>query len=78
MPTETRFMAEQKTTGWTRTRKLHAGTGSFVVVGKSTNGQVFSKAFGSGGKVRVMDANAFARAAGRADRALADADARKK
>jgi hypothetical protein len=71
-------MAKDKKTGTTKLRTLQAGTGRYVIVGKSTNGQVFSKAFGSQGRVRVMDSGAFARAANRADRALADAVSRKK
>ena len=72
------IMAKEKKTGSTKLRTLHAGTGRYVIVGKSTNGEVFSKAFGSRGKVRVMDSGAFARAANRADRALADAVSPKK
>ncbi len=71
-------MPKEKKTGSSKLRTLHAGTGRHVIVGKSTNGQVFSKAFGSHGKVRVMDSGAFARAANRADQALANAATPKK
>lgn len=43
-----------------------------VIVGKSTDGQVFSKAYGSRGRVTVMDRETFNRGSGKADRILAE------
>jgi hypothetical protein len=54
------------------------GSGKSYVVGRSTNGKIFSKAFGSNGTVTIMDKAAFKRAAVRADRVLAENAAKRK
>lgn len=54
------------------------GAGQAFIVGRSTNGQIFSKAYGSHGNVTIMDKAAFRRASSRADRVLAENAAKRK